>query len=74
MSKSQELHNILVSIAVADALGSDIEFNPNPTQRTWLAEVNGTHPLHITDDTQMSLSTAEALLRRYKVTPFKKLT
>jgi len=66
MNKSQELHNFLVSVAVADALGSDIEFNPNPTKRTWLAEVNGTHPLHITDDTQMSLSTAEALLRRYK--------
>src|SRR6478672_1627651 len=66
MNRSQELHNLLVSVAVADALGSDIEFNPNPTKRTWLAEVNGTHPVHITDDTQMSLSTAEALLRRYK--------
>ena len=71
MNRSQELHNILLSVAVADALGSDIEFNPNPTQRTWLAEVNGTHHLRITDDTQMSLFTAEALLRGYKSNAFQ---
>ena len=71
MNTSQKLHNILVSVAVADALGSDIEFNPNPTQRTWLAGVNGTHPLRVTDDTQMSLFTAEALLRGYKPTAFQ---
>ena len=71
MNRSQELHNILLSVAVADALGSDIEFNPNPTQWTWLAEVNGTHPLRITDDTQMSLFSAEALLRGYKTNAFQ---
>src|SRR5690349_20305047 len=59
---NNQLRDILISGAVADALGADIEFMPNPSKDDFLHEVNGTHPLRITDDTQMSLFTAEALL------------
>src|SRR5690349_19147374 len=68
---NNQLRDILISGAVADALGADIEFMPNPTKDDFLHEVNGTHPLRITDDTQMSLFTAEALLKGYKKHAFK---
>src|SRR3954453_1981192 len=38
---------------------------PNPTKDDFLRVVDGTYPLRITDDTQMSLCTAEALLKGY---------
>jgi ADP-ribosylglycohydrolase len=55
MNRNQELVNILLSVAVADAIGADVEFMANPTKRDFLAQVNGVHPLQVTDDTQMSL-------------------
>jgi len=72
MNRNQELVNILLSVAVADAIGADVEFMANPTKRDFLAQVNGVHPLRVTDDTQMSLFTAEALLKGYKSREFQR--
>ena len=72
MNRNQELVNILLSVAVADAIGADVQFMPNPTKRDLLAQVNGDHPLRVTDDTQMSLFTAEALLKGYKSREFQR--
>src|SRR5437016_3457501 len=72
VNRNHELANILLSVAVADAIGADVEFMPNPTKRDFLAQVNGVHPLRVTDDPQMSLFTAEALLKGYKSRDFQR--
>lgn len=71
MKRRQELRNILISVGVADALGADIEFMPTPNKQDFNAQVYGPQPLRVTDDTQMSLFTAEALLRGYRKDEFQ---
>lgn len=71
MNRNRALRNILISVATADAIGADIEFMPHPTQQDFLREVSGHSPLRVTDDTQMSLFTAEALLRGYRKSEFR---
>ena len=71
MNRNQQVHDILISVAVADAIGADIEFMSKPTKHDFYRIVNGPQPLRVTDDTQMSLFTAEALLRGYKKNEFQ---
>lgn len=54
------IKQLLENIAVADAVGSPLEFNRNPTKLTFMASLKQ-NKLNITDDTQMALFLTEEL-------------
>lgn len=56
------LRKVLYGLAVADALGTPLEFKTHPTSRDFDEVLNG-DSLCVSDDTQMSLFLTEALLK-----------